>query len=115
MLLDAATGKTHLRLKVSVVRTRAIAQRTISGLSAVDIEKMAMPAFLPRLLAARKYVLGGEPQLQGVVMKTLGKHSWSWAMLGRCKASLQRDAKMQALGLTLRDEPGKGEGVYWAA
>ena len=34
-------------------------------------------------------------------------------MLGRCKASLQRDAKMQALGLTLRDELGTGERVYY--
>ena len=108
MLIDAATRKTHLRLKVSVVVAQEIAQRTISGLreSAVDAEKMAMPTFLPRLLAARKHVLGVEPQLHGVLMKTLGKHCWSRAMLGRCKASLQRDAKMQALGLALRDEPG---------
>ena len=34
-------------------------------------------------------------------------------MLGWCKAHLHRDAKMQALGLTLRDESGKGEGVYY--
>ena len=34
-------------------------------------------------------------------------------MLGWCKAHLHRDAKMQALGLTLRAESGKGEGVYY--
>ena len=62
---------------------------------------------------ARKHVVGVEPQLQGVLAKTLGKHSWPRAMLGRCKARLLRDAKMQALGLTLRDEPGKGEGLYY--
>ena len=34
-------------------------------------------------------------------------------MLSRCKAHLQRDAKMRALGLTLRDESQKGQGVYY--
>ena len=34
-------------------------------------------------------------------------------MLSRCKARLQRDSKMRALGLTLRDEPRKGKGVYY--
>ena len=66
-----------VRLKVSVVVAQEIAQRTVSGLreSGVDAEKMAMPAFLPRLLAVRKHVVGVEPQLQSVLMKTLGKHS----------------------------------------
>ena len=73
---------------------------------------MAMPAFLPHLLAAREQVVGVEVQLQGH-LKTLGKHSWPRAMLARCKATVQCNATMQALGLSLRTEPGKGEGVYY--
>ena len=45
--------------------------------------------------------------------ETLGQHNWTRDMLSRCKAHLQRDAKMRALGLTLRAEPRKGKGVYY--
>jgi len=55
----------------------------------------------------KKEVVGKEVQLEGVSLRVLGKQRWSRDMLGRCKASLQRDAKMRPLGLTLRDEPGK--------
>ena len=34
-------------------------------------------------------------------------------MLARCKATVQCSATMQALGLSLRTEPGKCEGVYY--
>ena len=38
---------------------------------------MAMPDFLPRLLAAREEVVGKEAQLEGVSLRVLGKQRWS--------------------------------------
>ena len=114
--LVAAAGKTPLlRLKVSVVATTEITRRTVTLLreSGVNAEKLAMAAFLPHLFAARaELVVGEQVRLQGR-WETLGQHNWTRDMLSRCKAHLQRDAKMRALGLTLRDESQKGQGVYY--